>query len=76
MEPDDLVLLSPSRRGLQDMLSLCDTYGEEYHMNFNATKTVCMYMSNHTNVGNITPLRLSGQDLTWVDSVSWYICNT
>ena len=67
---DDLVLLSPSRKGLQEMLTICDKYGEEYYMKFNATKTVCN-MSSQINAVNIAPLKLSGHDLRWVESFKY-----
>ena len=68
---DDLVLLSPSRDGLQKMLNICDIYGNEYCMKFNATKTVCMYMSTKNCTGNIPALRLSGHVLKWVTSFKY-----
>ena len=32
---DDIVLLSPTRKGLQEMLKTCEKYGHEYHVTFN-----------------------------------------
>ena len=68
---DDLVLICPSRDGLQEMLNICDKYGDEYSMKFNATKTVCMYMSNKGNINDISPLQLSGYSLKWVTSFKY-----
>ena len=68
---DDLVLLSPSRDGLQRMLNICERYGDEYDMRFNAGKTKCMLMSNTLYCNNIAPLRLSGHDLSWVKSFEY-----
>jgi len=39
---DDLVLTAPSATALRKMLAICDVYGSEYSMNFNAAKSKCM----------------------------------
>ena len=36
---DDLVILSPSVKGLQKLLNICSEYGEEHDIMFNHTKT-------------------------------------
>ena len=36
---DDLVLLSPSAAGLSILLSICSTYGIEYDVMYNSTKS-------------------------------------
>lgn len=68
---DDLVLLSPSRDGLQKMLTICENYGKEYDMNFHPKKTVCMYMSNNVCTSDIAPLKLSGHELKWVQKFEY-----
>ena len=40
---DDLVILSPSAKGLQKLLNICSEYGEEHDIMFNHQKTECMY---------------------------------
>ena len=40
---DDLVILSPSAKGLQKLLNICSKYGEEHDIMFNHKKTECMY---------------------------------
>ena len=40
---DDLVILSPSVKGLQKLLNICSEYGEEHDIMFNHKKTECMY---------------------------------
>ena len=37
---DDLVILSPSAKGLQKLLNICSEYGEEHDIMFNHQKTV------------------------------------
>ena len=39
MYADDLVLLSPSTAGLSILLSICSTYGIEYDVMYNSTKS-------------------------------------
>ena len=39
MYADDLVLLSPSAAGLSILLSICSTYGIEYDVMYNSTKS-------------------------------------
>ena len=39
---DDLVILSPSAKGLQKLLNICSEYGEEHDIMFNHTKMECM----------------------------------
>ena len=40
MYADDLVLLSPSASGLSILLSICSTYGIEYDVMYNSTKSI------------------------------------
>jgi len=47
MYADDLLLLSPSANGLQDMLDICSTYGSMYNIIFNACKTVTMTVGSN-----------------------------
>ena len=40
---DDLVIISPSAKGLQRLLDTCAGYGQTHGIIFNDDKTVCMY---------------------------------
>ena len=42
MYADDLVLLSPSAAGLSILLSICSTYGIEYDVMYNSTKSIVL----------------------------------
>ncbi len=42
---DDVVLLCPRRKGLQEMLYICEIFGDEYQASFNAKKTHCVKFS-------------------------------
>ena len=72
---DDLILLSPTRSVLQDMLSVCEKYATEHNMvystdpNPSKSKTKCMYFcGNIRNVVYPAPVKLNGRDLPWVTS--------
>ena len=65
---DDLTLLSPTIRGLQKMLNVCDAFANEYSVKFNARKTVCMCFSRKPTCRDINVL-LSGEKLHWSNHV-------
>lgn len=39
---DDLVLLAPSARAMRSLLSICDDFGSQFNVIFNASKSKCM----------------------------------
>jgi len=39
---DDMILLAPSRKGLQDLLNITDKVAVEIDLSFNIKETVCM----------------------------------
>ena len=70
---DDLVLISPSRTGMQKMLEICEQYALENNLQFSTddnpqkSKTKCLYMCG--KVGQVqypAPLCLNGRELPWV----------
>jgi hypothetical protein len=58
----------PSIIGMRRMLVICDEYGEEYSVEYNPIKTVCVAFSRR-KVCVKSDIYLSGQKLRWVDSV-------
>ena len=44
MYVDDVVILSPSAKGLQRLINICAAYGDSHDITFNHAKTVCMYV--------------------------------
>ena len=65
---DDLTLLSPTLKGLQKMVNICENFGVTYGVSYNATKTVCIAFSRE----KIQPdqhIILNGNKLTWCDKV-------
>ena len=65
---DDLVILSPSVKGLQKLLNICSEYGEEHDIMFNHTKKPeCMYfpVKGRAHI-NIPKVFLNAHLLRWV----------
>ena len=67
---DDIVLLSPSRAGLQFMTNMCEHYASEHNLKFSTnaniakSKTKCMIFSDPIiNTANICPIMLKGMPL-------------
>ena len=81
---DDLILMSPTRSGMQEMLSHCEKYGTEHNIVFSTdpnpikSKSKCLYMNGKKN--NVTypaPVKLYGKPLPFVhDAVHLgnYLC--
>ena len=71
---DDLVLLSPSRSGLQAMFSLCVTYFEEHmitistNIDIKKSKTKCIFFSHTKSSVKPAPIMFNEIPLPWVDS--------
>jgi hypothetical protein len=70
---DDLILISPSRAGMQKMLDVCEQYAEENNLLFSTddnpekSKTKCLFMCG--KVGAVeypAALKLNDRDLPWV----------
>ena len=47
---DDITLLCPSVRGLNEMIILCCEYEKEYDITFNPKKTVCIQFGSEINI--------------------------
>ena len=61
---DDIVLLSPSRKGLQRMLDICASYCKEFCLDFNVKKSKVMIIdSSAVNYDCYAPLRLNDSPL-------------
>ena len=64
---DDLVILSPSVKGLQKLLNICSEYGEEHDIMFNHKKTECTYFPvKGRALINIPKVFLNAHLLRWV----------
>ena len=70
MYADDLLLLSPSFRGMQIMLDICTQYGLVHNIVFNAVKTVSTVIGHRRTVFNES-LYISDRPIPWVDSFKY-----
>ena len=67
MYADDMVLISPSAKGLQRLVDICALYGQIHDILFNQDKTVCMYMPSGNHYYLNTPVViLNGIQLAFV----------
>ena len=64
---DDVTLMSPSIRGLKQMVDICETFAVEYDIKFNEKKTVAILFGNGESPE--CHLKLNGQPVTWVREV-------
>ena len=51
---DDLVLMSPTKGGLEQMLNICNTYAAEYRLSFNPEKSQFIVFRNSFNKPRVT----------------------
>ena len=71
---DDLLLLCPSRSGLQNMLDIAEEYAKEHKISFSTdvnptkSKTKGIIFSSKQQVTDPEPLILNGTPLPWVTS--------
>ena len=45
MYADDMTVMAPSVKGLQNLINICTNYAEEHETVFNSSKTVCLCIS-------------------------------
>ena len=69
---DDLIVFSPSSKGLQSLVRLCEVYGTENDINYNQLKTVGMVIKPRNFKLVITPeIVLNGKTLKFVDKYKY-----
>ena len=77
---DDLLLISPTRSGLQEMLSLAEKYAAEHKIGFSTnqdpvkSKTKCIIFSRKELKWSPAPVNLDGNPLPWVKSGKYLGC--
>ena len=64
---DDLLLLCPTIRALQKMITICSEFATEYDVTFNPSKTACMAFGNRYVCPHLH-LYLDGKMLEWTDT--------
>ena len=72
---DDLLLLAPTRDGMQIMLDTCHRFALKYNLQFSTepnpakSKAKCIFVCGQARkLGKPEPLALDGKDLPWVES--------
>ena len=63
---DDITLLTPTLHSLQKSIEICEKYGVEYDVVYNAKKTICMYFNGKRIYRHDPPrVYLNGHPLEW-----------
>ena len=71
---DDIILLSPTRAGLQDMFNMCFDYFNDHDITISTnpdpkkSKTKCIYFPYGKQDHTPTPILMGDKELPWVDS--------
>ena len=71
---DDIILLSPTRGGLQDMFKICFDYFNEHDTTISTnpdpqkSKTKCIYFPYGKQEHTPTPILMGDKELPWVDT--------
>ena len=63
---DDLVLLSPSRYGLQKLIDIAFSYCSKFCLDFNVSKSKVMVIGNNLSSNDYAPLNINGRNLDFV----------
>ena len=64
---DDIVIMSPSIRGLNEMIRVCESYADEYSLLFNEQKTVAIKFGD--NFKSNCHVILNGKQVEWKEEV-------
>ena len=76
---DDIVLISPSSAGLKKLLAVCEQFGIEHDLLFNASKSAIMFFkSNYMSSFIIPNFKLNGNIISVVEEFKYlghFICN-
>jgi len=67
---DDILLLSHTVNGMQEMLDICDEFAREFDMKFNATKSVAIRIGSRYNI-QCSSFILSGAEIKYVSAVKY-----
>ena len=68
---DDIVLLSPSRHGLQKMLDICVSYCKSFCLDFNVKKLKSMVIGKSLTDAQFAPLTLNNEHLEFVNEYNY-----
>ena len=69
---DDIVLISPSSAGLKKLLAVCEQFGIENDLLFNASKSAIMFFkSNYMSNFNMQNFNLNGDIISVVEEFKY-----
>ena len=69
---DDLILISPSTKGLSKLLGVCEIFANRNHMIFNPKKSQCMsFRSKHCQNSELSNFKLNGREINFVESCTY-----
>ena len=68
---DDIVLLSPSRYGLQKLLDICASYCKKFCLDFNVKKSKVMVVGALQNDITVSPLLLNNEPMGFVNQYKY-----
>jgi hypothetical protein len=66
---DDIIILSPSIKGLQAMLDTCMRVSKSLFLSFNFLKSHCIMFGKR--VSNVEPMWMGTHSIPWVDSIRY-----
>ncbi len=70
---DDLKLMCPGIKGLQKMISICETFGEKYSVKYNEKKSICIFFDKakdrNSYFNDNVNITLNGSQMKWANSV-------
>ncbi len=61
---DDVIILCPSKSGLQKMINICEQFGIDFWVAFNDKKTHYIYFSKSNDI-RYGPVTLNNERLKW-----------
>ena len=68
---DDILLLSPTAAGSQQMLDKCSEIAEVISLEFNVEKCHCIAIGKKTRNSQITPMSLCGNPVEWCETIKY-----
>jgi hypothetical protein len=66
---DDIVLLSPTKMGMEHMIKICQEYSDEYHVTFNSLKSQYIVFGQAGRVRHYQGILIGGNYISRQDSV-------
>jgi len=66
---DDVTLLAPTAHALKAMLRICEDFGREFSLTYNAKKTVCIHFKSRGVKCHTPNVSLNNTELQWLSTV-------